>query len=231
MPTLLITGANRGIGLELCKQYLEADWKVHATCRDPNNATRLSVLDDKYPDALTVHTLDISNASQIEDLKNKLGIKPIDILFNNAGIYGNESSEFGKTDKEDWLNTFNVNVISPMKMIEAFAENVAIGDKKIIASMSSKMASIVDNGSGGSYSYRSSKIALNMVMSNVAIELKPKGITALILHPGWVRTDMGGPNGEMSVTESATSLRNTLEKATLADTGKFYDIDGSIIPW
>ena len=231
MPTLLITGANRGIGLELCEQYLDADWQVHAACRDPNNATRLSVLADKYPESLTVHTLDVSNAEQILSLKTELGDKPIDILFNNAGIYGSDSAEFGNTNTEDWLKTFNVNVISPMKMVEAFAENVALSDKKIIANMSSKMGSIADNGSGGSYSYRSSKAALNMTMTSAAHDLKESGIAVVLLHPGWVRTTMGGPNGELSSEESAISLRLTLSNVTLQDSGNFFDIDGSYIPW
>lgn len=231
MPTLLITGANRGIGLELCKQYLNEDWKVHAACRDPNNATRLSVLADKYPNNLTVHTLDVSKTEQIAELQKKIADKPIDILFNNAGIYGAEASEFGNTDKDTWLETFNVNVISPMKMVEAFAENVGSSEIKIIANMSSKMASIEDNSSGGSYAYRSSKTALNMTMTSASHDLKASAIAVVLLHPGWVRTQMGGPNGELSSEESATSLRDILSKVTINDTGKFFDIDGSIIPW
>ena len=231
MPTLLITGANRGIGLELCKQFLNADWKVHATCRDPKNATRLSVLVDKHPELLTVHALDVSKFEQITALKTQLGNTSIDILFNNAGVYGGESAEFGNTNTEVWLDTFNINVISPMKMVEAFADNVAASEKKIIANMSSKMGSIADNGSGGSYAYRSSKTALNSTMMSAAHDLKDRNISVLMLHPGWVRTNMGGPNGELSTAESATSLIKTLSKTTIKDSGKFLDIDGSIIPW
>ncbi len=231
MPTLLITGANRGIGLELCKQFLNLGWQVHAACRDPNNATRLSVLADKHPELLTVHTLDVSNTEQITALKTDIGDTPIDVLLNNAGVYGGESAEFGNSNTEVWLDTFNINVISPMKIMEAFVDNVANSEQKIIASMSSKMGSIADNTSGGSYAYRSTKTALNTVMVSAAHDLKPKGITALMLHPGWVRTDMGGPNGELSVEESATSLRKTLTNASIKDTGKFFEIDGSIIPW
>lgn len=231
MSTLLLTGANRGLGLELCKQFLQSGWKVIATCRNPNNATRLSVLVDKYPEHLTVYALEVSNSDQIAELKTKIGETPIDILFNNAGVYAGESNEFGSSNTEVWLDAFNINVISPMKMMETFVDNVAKGDMKIIASMSSKMGSINDNSSGGSYAYRSTKAALNSVMVCASYDLKPKGIAAIMLHPGWVRTDMGGPNGELSVEESATSMRETLTKATIRDTGKFFDIDGSIIPW
>ena len=231
MPTLLITGANRGLGLELCKQFLQSDWKIIATCRNPDNATRLSVLVDKYPELLSVYALEVSNIEQITELKTQIGETHIDILLNNAGVYAAESGEFGTSNTEAWLDAFNINVISPMKMMEAFVENVANSDMKIIASMSSKMGSISDNSSGGSYAYRSTKAALNSVMVCASHDLKPKGIAAIMLHPGWVRTDMGGPNAELSVEESATSLRETLTKATLKDTGKFFDIDGSIIPW
>lgn len=231
MPTLLITGANRGLGLELCTQFLDLGWQVHAACRNPDSATRLSVLADKHPQLLTAHALDVSQAEQITALKLQLGDTPIDILFNNAGVYAGESAEFGDCNTEVWLDAFNINVISPMKMMEAFVDNVANSEKKIIASMSSKMGSIGDNGRGGSYAYRSSKTALNMVMINASHDLKQRSITALILHPGWVRTDMGGPNGELSVKESTTCLLNTLTNASIEDTGKFFDIDGSIIPW
>ena len=184
MSTLLITGANRGIGLELCKQYLNDGWQVHAACRDPNNATRLSVLADKYPDTLKVHTLDVSKAEQIAELKNSIGDTPIDLLFNNAGIYAGDSANFGDTDTDVWLDAFKVNVISPMKMVETFVDNVSNSEKKLIANMSSKMGSISDNGSGGSYAYRSSKTALNSTMMSAARDLNDRNITVLILHPG-----------------------------------------------
>ena len=230
MPTLLITGANRGIGLELCKQYLEKNWLVHATCRNPSTATELNSLLKTHSN-LNIHTLDVSHPEQITTLKHTLNNTPIDILLNNAGVYAGASSEFGKTDSDTWQHAVSVNVIAPMQMMEAFTENVANSDKKIIASMSSKMGSISDNTSGGSYAYRSTKAALNSVMVSAAHDLKPLGITALILHPGWVRTDMGGPNGELSVKESAQSLRKTLDNCTIKDSGCFFDIDGSIIPW
>ncbi|MGK0270376.1 MAG: NAD(P)-dependent dehydrogenase (short-subunit alcohol dehydrogenase family) [Cocleimonas sp.] len=231
MPTLLITGANRGLGLELCKQFLQSDWKVIATCRNPESATRLSVLKDKYPELLSVHVLEVSNGDHINELKTQLGETLIDILFNNAGVYAAESAEFGSTDPVVWLDAFNVNVISPMKMMEVFVENVANSDKKIMANMSSKMGSITEASTDGSIAYRSTKSALNMVIARVALDLKEKGIITLALHPGWVRTDMGGANADLSTEESATSLIKIMNNASSKDTGKFFDIDGSIIPW
>jgi len=230
MPTLLITGANRGIGLELCKQYLAEGWEVHACCRKPKKANELKTLAEKYKE-LTIHELDVTHDKQMDKLKKALKNKPVDILLNNAGVHALGASQFGKTDDKAWEEAVAINLIAPMKMMEHFVENVSISDKKIIASMSSKMGSIDDNTSGGSYAYRATKAALNAVMVSAAHDLRHLDITALILHPGWVRTDMGGPNGEISVQESAQKLRKILGECDITDSGKFFDIDGSIIPW
>jgi len=230
MPTLLITGANRGIGLELCKQYLEQDWRIYAACRNPDKAKELRGLADNN-DLLSVHALDVTNEEQLAALKTELKGKSVDVLLNNAGVYGLGASEFGKTDEEAWDEAVAVNLLAPMKMMEEFVENVSRSNKKIIASISSKMGSISDNTSGGSYAYRATKAALNAVMVSAAHDLKHLDITSLILHPGWVRTDMGGPNGELSVEQSAQKLRKILDNCTIEDSGCFFDIDGSIIPW
>ena len=230
MPTLLITGANRGIGLELCKQYLEHDWHIYATCRNPDKAQELSELASNN-DLLSVHALDVTNEGELDALKSELKGKSVDILLNNAGVYGLGASKFGKTDSEAWDEAVAVNLLAPMKMMEEFVENVSRSDKKIIASISSKMGSISDNTSGGSYAYRATKAALNAVMVSAAHDLKHLDITSLILHPGWVRTEMGGPNGELSVEQSAQKLKKILDDCTIADSGCFFDIDGSIIPW
>ena len=230
MPTLLITGANRGIGLELTKQYLENGWEVHACCRQPETAQDLSSLTDQHPQ-LTIHALEVTNDAQMDALKAALKGKPVDILLNNAGVHAKKAAQFGNTDTDAWEEAVAVNLIAPMKMMEHFVENVASSDKKIIASMSSKMGSIEDNTSGGSYAYRATKAALNAVMVSAAHDLRHLDITALILHPGWVRTDMGGPHGELSVAESAQKLRKILDECDITDSGKFFDIDGSIIPW
>ena len=230
MPTLLITGANRGIGLELCNQYLTEGWEVHACCRNPKKAKALNKLADKNK-ALIVHELEVTNYEQMGALKKALKGKPVDILLNNAGVHAMGASQFGKTDNKAWEEAVAVNLVSPMKMMEHFVENVAISDKKIIASMSSKMGSMDDNGSGGAYAYRATKAALNAVMVSAAHDLRHLDITALILHPGWVRTDMGGPHGEISVEQSCAMLRRILGECDITDSGKFFDIDGSVIPW
>jgi len=230
MNTILITGSNRGIGLELCKQYAEAGWSVHACCRNPQQASELQKLASQHKQ-ITIHQLDISDIQQIQTLAKKLQDTAIDILFNNAGIYGQNDAYFGNTDEQQWLECFRINTIAPMKMSEAFVSQVAASELKIIATMSSKMGSMTDNGSGGSYVYRSSKAALNAVMTSAAIDLKPKNIKVAILHPGWVKTDMGGPNAEISTEKCVHQLRNILDDFSMQQSGSFFEIDGSIIPW
>lgn len=229
--TLLLTGANRGIGLELARQYAELGWRVLATCRQPDSAVELNRLTATSGGRVSVHPLDVCDRTQIDALRQSVADIPIDVLFNNAGIYGQDDASFGHLDEEKWLETFRVNTIAPMKLIEAFVDNVARSGHKLIASMSSKMGSMADNGSGGSYAYRSSKAALNAVVASAAIDLRARGIIALVLHPGWVKTDMGGANAEISASESAHKLIRLMESVTIKDSGRFFDIDGTVIPW
>ena len=231
MPEILVTGANRGIGLELVRQYAADGWRVDACCRAPERADALQALAATAPKRVILHRLDVTDDEQIGALADRLNGRPIDILFNNAGIYGQIDAWFGNTRRDDWLTALNVNTISPMKVMESLVDNVAGSELKLIATLSSKMGSMADNRSGGSYVYRSTKAALNAVMVSAAHDLKPRGVTAVILHPGWVRTDMGGPNAEISVAESVATMRRTLSRIGPEDTGSFFDIDGSIIPW
>jgi len=230
MNTILITGSNRGIGLELVRQYADDNWHVLACCRSPKDASALQELAGSK-DNISVHALDVSNSQQITALASELKDTTIDILFNNAGIYGPYDANFGNTDGQQWLECFSINTISPMKVTEAFVNHVANSQLKTVASMSSKMASMADNGSGGSYLYRSSKAALNSVMTSAAINLKPRGIKVAIMHPGWVKTDMGGPNAEISTHACVAQLKKILNELTLETSGSFFEIDGSIIPW
>jgi NAD(P)-dependent dehydrogenase (short-subunit alcohol dehydrogenase family) len=167
----------------------------------------------------------------VQSLAADLHDCPIDILFNNAGIYGPDDAAFGNTDEARWLECLRTNVIAPMKMMEAFMTHVAASKHKLIAAMSSKMGSMADNGSGGSYIYRSSKAALNAVMKSAAIDLAPRRVKVAILHPGWVQTDMGGPGAEISAAESVGRMREILGTITPENSGTFFDIDGTTIPW
>jgi len=228
---ILVTGANRGIGLEMVKIAVSKQWQVKACCRNPHVADKLTEVARMSGGLVSVHTLDVSDKAQIQALAYELRGEAIDILINNAGAYGSRNQQFGNVDDTDWLETFKINTIAPLHMAETFVEHVALSKKKIIATVSSKMGSMSDNTSGGSYIYRSSKAALNAVVKSMSVDLAPKGICCILLHPGWVKTDMGGPHAEISTRESVMQIFNTLENTCLDDAGSFYEIDGSLIPW
>lgn len=232
MKTLLITGANRGIGLEFCKQYAADGWRVLACCRDPGKADALNKLAARYPDLIKPHALEVTDHAQIEQLARRLADETIDLLINNAGVYpASDKRGFGHTDYAEWMTAFNINTMAPLKMVEAFIQQIARSQKKLIVTITSQMGSIDDNGSGGSYLYRSSKAAANMVVKSLAVDLKSKGITSVAFNPGWVKTDMGGPNAMIPVEQSVSDMRKVIDGLTLADTGKFIGNDGVVIPW
>jgi NAD(P)-dependent dehydrogenase (short-subunit alcohol dehydrogenase family) len=228
--SILVTGSNRGIGLEIVRQYAEAGWRVYACCRSSASADELKKVQAAY-EQVSIHDLDVTDGKRIQSLAEELNGTAIDVLFNNAGVYGQSDAWFGNTDVDKWVDCFRVNTIAPLKLMEALVENVAASRHKLMATMSSKMGSMADNGSGGSYVYRSSKAAVNAVMKSASIDLRPRGIKVAILHPGWVLTDMGGPNAEIGVEECVTLLRRNLDIVTLANSGTFFEIDGTVIPW
>jgi NAD(P)-dependent dehydrogenase (short-subunit alcohol dehydrogenase family) len=224
--TILITGAGRGLGLEFARQYSADGWRVIACCRSPEKASELKKLGRK----VETHALDVTSAESIRHLVKALAGTPIDVLLNNAGLHG-DRMPFGATDPELWKKILEVNTIAPVQMTAALLENVAASAQKKVVSISSKVGSIGDGPSGGSYAYRSSKTALNMAMVNAAHELKGRGITILLIHPGWVQTDMGGPSAPVSIEQSITGVRRIIDKATLAETGHFYDYTAKQLPW
>ena len=230
--TTLITGANRGIGLELSRQYAADGWRVLACCRHPEKSDALNKLAAQYPELIRVFALDVADHAQIENLAQVLSDETIDQLINNAGVYpDSDSSGFGHTDYEEWMQAFRINTMAPLKMAEAFATQITRSKQKIIITISSKMGSIADNSSGGNYLYRSSKTAVNMVMKSLAIDLKRTGINAVAFNPGWVKTDMGGPNAMISTEQSVAGMRQVISRLTMADSGKFLGYDGQAIPW
>ncbi len=232
MNTVLITGVNRGIGLEFVRQYAIDGWRVLACCRCPESADALNNLAQQYANQIIVHALDVAKHAQIEQLSKSLSAESIDLLINNAGVYPSVRGDgFGKTDYEAWAYAFEVNTMSPLKMAEAFIKQISRSKRKTIVTITSKMGSVADNRGGGSYVYRSSKSAVNMVVKSLAIDLESDGITAVLLHPGWVRTDMGGPNGLISAEHSVTGMRQVINELTHADSGKFYAFDGQVVPW
>ena len=225
---VLITGANRGIGLEFTKQYAADGWKVLACCREPQSAVSLQALASTHSN-IEILALDVANFKQIDALALQLKDKAIDVLINNAGVYPHSS--FGDTNYDDWAEAFKVNAMAPLKMAEAFVQHITRSQLKKVVTLSSKMGSIDDNDSGESYSYRSSKTAVNMVMKSLSIDLKPYGISVVTLHPGWVQTDMGGKNALVSTTTSVAGLRTVIENLNIASTGNFIAYDGKEIAW
>ena len=232
MKTTLITGANRGIGLEFCRQYAAEGWRVLACSRYPEKSDELNKLAAGSPELIKVHALDVADHVEIDRLGQILADESIDLLINNAGIYpDSDKSGFGHTDYAEWIQAFRINTMAPLKMAETFAAQIARGRQKTIVTITSKMGSISDNSGGGSYLYRSSKAAVNMVVKSLAIDLKPLGIIAVVFHPGWVKTDMGGPNAMISAEQSVSGIRQTIDGLSLADSGKFFGYDGQVIPW
>ena len=230
MPHALITGANRGIGLEHARQLLERGWTITAGVRDPEGADDLKAL-DPGDGRLRVEAYDASDLGAAEALKAKVS-GPIDILFANAGVMGPKTQDdYTTAASEDFLDVVRVNAVAPLALAAAFADQVAESQIKVIALQSSRMGSIADNDSGGRYVYRASKAALNAVGKSLSIDLKDKGVVVLILHPGWVRTDMGGPNGLITVQESVEGELDLIARANPAMSGRFFHVSGEDLPW
>ena len=155
----------------------------------------------------------------------------IDVLINNAGVGSPKQQRLGSLDYAAWARVLDVNTLGPMRVVEAFLDNVAKGGDRKIVTLTSAMGSITDNASGGSYAYRSSKAAVNIVMKSLSIDLAPRGITCVVVHPGWVRTDMGGPDGKLTTSQSVTALRRLIAGLQPEDTGQFFNYDGKSYPW
>ncbi len=223
-PTVLITGANRGLGLEFARQYAAAGWTVIATARKPTAAADLKALD------LQVMQLDVADPESVAALARDLGGQPIDLLINNAGIFPRVNT-LDETDFDDVARTLEVNVIGPMRVILALLPNLEKGKEKQIVSITSGLGSIANNDSGRYYGYRESKAALNMFTRSLAVELADDGFTCIVMSPGWVRTDMGGPNAKLTPEESITGMRSVIEGLTPANTGSYWNYDGEQLPW
>lgn len=226
--TVFITGANRGIGLSLTQLYLANGWQVHATTRNLASSDELVTLSDQHS-SLTLHELDVTDYQQVSKLAHDLPV--IDLLINNAGYYGPKGSGFGNTDVEEWRKVFEINTIAPLKLVEAFYPLIRQSQVKKIACISSKVGSMTENTSGGGYIYRSSKAALNSVVKSLSNDLADQGFTVLALHPGWVLTDMGGPNALIDTDTSAKGLSKVIEQSTQSNSGQFINYDGTELPW
>lgn len=230
MATILITGANRGIGLELTRQALEQSHSVIATARKPDEAAELKALAEDNGQ-LDIRELDVADSHSVSDFVDHLGRTPVDVFINNAGIYGQRDASLGSVDGQAWQQAFLINTIAPLLLTQKLMPVLREGKDRKLAYISSKMGSIDDNTSGGSYVYRSTKTALNQVVRSLAQDLAGEGFIALALHPGWVRTDMGGPNGLIDAPTSAEGLLNVIHRAGPAQSGQFLNYDGKTIAW
>lgn len=226
MPTAVITGANRGLGLEFAGVYLAHGWTVHAGCRHPARADGLRRLEGD----LHIHALDVDDPKDVRALAESLGGEPVDLLINNAGVYGKRDAKLGAFDYADWEQVLRTNVLSPIRLAETLAGNVARSAQKKMAFVTSRMGSITMNA-GGSIAYRTSKAALNMAVSCLALDMKSRGVTCVLLHPGWVRTDMGGPNAAIEIPASIAGMKAVIDRVTPAESGSFFDYQGQAIPW
>jgi NAD(P)-dependent dehydrogenase (short-subunit alcohol dehydrogenase family) len=226
MPTVLITGASRGLGLEFTRQYAAEGWRVHACCRDPDKAEGLKGL------AGEVHRqrLDVTDGEQVARLARDLKDEPIDLLINNAGIYEG-AAVFGETDFEAWREVLDVNTLGPLRMAEAFVDQVAASGRRMIVGVSAVMGSIERNEAGGDYPYRTSKAALHMITKGLSVELAARGVIAVAISPGSVRTDMSPPDAELSPEESVAAMRAAIDALTPADSGHLMTRFGEHVPW
>lgn len=238
MATLLITGANRGIGLEHTRQALEAGDTVIATCRNPANATELAALGGQFPEALRIEEFDVTSGESACALVGRLDGIAIDFLINNAGYQGpgswNVDANFqalGTIDYDIWRDILEINLLGAMRTTEALKDHVAASDRKVIIMMTSDLASIGGNTIGTTHPYRTSKAALNMLAKGLAVDLKEQGVTVVALSPGWTQTDMGGPKARWTVGESVAKQREVIAGLTLKDSGKFYNLEGAELAW
>lgn len=228
---MLITGANRGLGLEWARQYAEAGWRVYASCRRPEEAGELNALAGRHSQ-LSVHRLDVTDSEQLRTLQLDLEEARIDVLLNNAGVYLDKfMGDLGGIDYEVWLRTFAVNTLGAVRVTEALAGQVAASEKKRVVAISSHMGSIAEIAAPGNYAYRSSKAALNAAMKGLSHALAQRGIGMLLLHPGWVRTRMGGPDAPLTPAQSVHGMRALVENFRPEMNTRFFRYDGTEIPW
>lgn len=232
MKRIFITGASRGIGLELARQCLQRGDQVFASCRQPDSADGLQQLKSTNPDRLTILQLDVTNQSEVESVAEQVSaeIDHLDILFNNAGVL-KSGEQIGNLNSDSLLKVLHVNSVGPVMVAQSLLDLLKAGKAGKIVNVTSQLGSISRKRSGGRYSYDGSKAALNMFSRTLAFDVIDDGIITIVIHPGWVRTDMGGRGAFIGVEESAAGILNVTEKLTKKDVGRFLAWDGAEIPW
>ncbi|MEQ9642974.1 MAG: SDR family oxidoreductase [Alphaproteobacteria bacterium] len=229
MPTVMITGASRGIGLEFVRQYAAEGWRIYACCRTPAKAEALQEIAKGSGGKVTAHALDVDDEASVKAAAAELADAKIDVLINNAGINPARDNGLGDIDYDKWMDAFRTNVLGPVRVVEHFIDKLD-GEKKLIT-ISSLMGSITENQASNGIVYRSSKTAVNMAMDCIANGVNDKGIAVVAFHPGWVKTDMGGPNAAVEIPDSVSGMRKVIGELTAADNGTFRNFDGGRIAW
>ena len=236
MPTVFVTGANRGLGFEHVKQYAEKGWEIIACSRNPEKSKDLLELSEKFPENIIIERLDVSNFEAVSDLSQKYSKKPIDILINNAGTLGPKGvpeamgyQNIDHMDFEIWRDILEVNLLAPFKVATAFHDQIAMSERKILIMMSSDLGSVQQNNFGGLYSYRASKAGLNILSKGISIDWDD--ITVIALAPGWCKTYLGGEEAEIEPDISVAEQQLMFESIKPDDSGKFLDRFGNEVPW
>ncbi|MBL6597359.1 MAG: SDR family oxidoreductase [Alphaproteobacteria bacterium] len=224
MKTVLITGANRGLGLEFARQYGAAGYRVIAACRKPENAVALREIP-----GVQIHQLDVDDLASVHALRRALSERAIDVLINNAGVFGNLGAD-GNVDYDLWLGLYNTNALGPLRVVRALLPLVLAGEDKTLVFITSTVASIT-NASSSNHGYRMSKVALNMLVKCLSLDLVGRGVTTLLFCPGHVQTDMGGPNAKVAPVDSVSGIIRQIDASTIVDTGRFRDYQGEDRPW
>lgn len=228
---IVITGANRGIGLEFVRRYLERGDRVDAGVRNPQSADELSALEAASGGRLRIFSCNVSNDPSVKAFAEAIGENtPVDLLVNNAGIFGS-TKPLADMDFDDLARTYDTNAIGALRVTRALLPHLRRGSARRIVMISSSLGSVEENTNSGCYGYRMSKAALNIASKNLAIDLRPEGFTVLLVHPGWVQTAMGGPAAPTTVQESVAGLLEQIDRRSLADTGTFFDLTGKAVPW
>jgi len=230
MPTILITGAGRGIGLALTRAALARGDTVLAGVRDPASSTGLQALEAGAGERLILVPLDVTDAAGLQEARSLVGGRPIDVLVNNAGVIGPKRQDALDMDFEGFLDALDVNTLGPLRVAQAFLPNLRAAAGARIVTVTSQMGSLATPNTG-SVAYRASKAAVNKAMQALSVELQPDGIAVCVVHPGWVRTDMGGAGADLTPEESAAGILRVIDALVMADTGSFRNWDGSTIPW
>lgn len=234
MPTVLVTGANRGLGLGLVRAYLDDGWRVVAASRSASPE-----LDALAGERLEPWTGDLTDDAALDELAGRFGDRPLDVLINNAARMATPGADpeargvqgFGHFDRALWHEVFDINLFTPMALCERLADAVARADRGRMVTLSSMLGSMGLNDSGGLYAYRSSKAAVNAIMKTMAVDLAARGIIAIAMHPGWVRTDMGGPGADIDIETSTRGMKRVIDGLQTADSGRFLSWKGKDLPF